>query len=85
MFADDLYLMRQRFASSVTSTFQLTGIDIDNKWYSTHSFRIGAVPTAKEAGISDVHIKVLGKWKSSVYQLMSTPHRSGLQDSRNKW
>ena len=33
------------------------------------SFRIGAATTAKEKGISDVHIKMLGRWQSSAYQL----------------
>ena len=67
VFADGLYLTRQRFASLVTSTLQRAGID--DKRYNTHSFRIGAATTAKEAGISDIHIKMLGRWKSSAYQL----------------
>ena len=67
MFMDGSYLTRQRFASLVTSTLQRAGID--DKQYNTHSFRIGAATTAKEAGVSDVHIKMLGRWKSSAYQL----------------
>ena len=55
MFADGLYLTRQRFASLVASALQRAGID--DKRYNTHSFWIGAATTAKEAGISDVHIK----------------------------
>ena len=67
VFADGLYLTRQRFASLVASALQRAGID--DKRYNTHSFRIGAATTAEEAGISDVHIKMLGRWKSSAYQL----------------
>lgn len=32
--------------------------------YNTHSFRIGVAMTAKDNGISDVHIKMLSRWKS---------------------
>ena len=67
VFADGLYLTWQWFASLVASALQHAGID--DKRYNTHSFRIGAATTAKEAGISDVHIKMLGRWKSSAYQL----------------
>ena len=67
VFADGSYLTRQRFASLITSTLQRASIN--DKQYNTHSFRIGAATTAKEAGISDVHIKMLGRWKSSAYQL----------------
>ena len=67
VFADGSYLTRQRFASLITSTLQRAGIN--DKQYNIHSFRIGAATTAKEAGISDVHIKMLGRWKTSAYQL----------------
>lgn len=67
VFTDGSYLTRQRFVSLVTSTLQHAGIN--EKQYNTHSFRIGAATTAKEAGISDVHIKMLGRWRSSAYQL----------------
>ena len=36
--------------------------------YNTHSFRIGTATSAKQAGISDVHIKTLGRWQSDAYQ-----------------
>ena len=65
--SDGSYLTRLRFASSITSVLQRVGIN--SKQYNTHSFRIGAATTAKEAGISDVEIKMLGRWKSSAYQL----------------
>ena len=36
--------------------------------YNTHSFRIGAATSAKDAGISDVYVKELGRWKSDAFQ-----------------
>lgn len=64
---DGSYLTRQRFATMVSSTLKHAGVN--DKLYTTHSFRIGAATTAKEAGVSDVHIKMLGRWKSNAYQL----------------
>ena len=40
---------------------------IDDKNYSGHSFRIGAVTTAAQKGIEDAIIKSLGRWKSLAY------------------
>ena len=61
------YLTRQRSSALFSETLQKAGVD--SKGYNTHSFRIGAATTAKEKRISDVHIKMLGRWQSSVYQL----------------
>ena len=36
--------------------------------YNTHSFRIGAATSAKQAGISDLCIKMLGRWQSNAYE-----------------
>ena len=56
----------------ISDTLQQAGFD--HKQYAIHSFRIGAATTAKEAGMSDVHIKMLGGWKSNAYQLyVKTP------------
>ncbi len=69
---DQSYLTRPRFASLLRNTLRQAGID-DTK-YATHSFRSGAASTAAEAGIPDVHIKMLGRWKSDAYQLyVKTP------------
>ena len=53
----------------------LHGAGDDDKHYSTHtcSFRNGAAPSAKKAGISDVHIKMLGHWKSDAQLYIRTP------------
>ena len=73
--AEGTYLTRQQFASLLSTMLQSAGIDHKN--YSTHSFRIGAATSAKEAGISDVHVKMLGRWKSNAYQLyVHTPKES---------
>lgn len=71
---DGTFLTQQKFAAMVTLTLRRAGID--DKQYATHSFRIGAAMTAKGAGISDVHIKMLGRWKSNVYQVyVRTPQK----------
>ncbi len=36
--------------------------------YSGHSFRREAATSAKEAGLSDVEIQLLGRWKSNSYR-----------------
>ena len=64
---DGTYLTRQRFAALLSGTLLQAGIS--DRRYTTHSFRIGAATTAKDSGISDVHIKMLGRWKSNAYQL----------------
>ena len=70
--ANGSYLTRRHFASLLSETLQKAGVD--STGYNTHSFRIGAATTAKEKGISDVHIKMLGRWQSNAYQLyIKTP------------
>ena len=34
---------------------------------NTHSFRIAAATSAKQAGIRDSHLKTMGKWRSDAY------------------
>ena len=56
-----------------------TGLTV--KEFNTHSFRIGAAATAKQASISNSHIKMLGQWCSDTYQCyvqMSTSDLAGL-------
>ena len=47
----------------------LTTAGIDCTAYSGHSFRSGAATTVAKQGILDATIKMLGRWKSSAYQL----------------
>lgn len=64
--ANGTFLTRGLFAGALADTLQEAGID--SKGYNTHSFRIGAATTANDKGISDVNIKMLGRWKSNAYQ-----------------
>ena len=59
-------LSRASFKSLLSATLKEAGLD-DSK-YNTHSFRIGAATSAKAAGISDAHIQLLGRWRSSAFQ-----------------
>ena len=56
-------LTRAQLKTLLSATLKKVGLD-DSK-YSTHSFWIRA---AKAVGISDVHIHLLGQWKSSAFQ-----------------
>ena len=87
-FEDGTPLTRTQFKTLLSATLKLAGLD--DSQYNTHSFRIGAATSAKMAGITDLHIQQLGRWKSSAYQgyiktptsvlkqlsqqLVSTPH-----------
>jgi len=58
--SDNTMLTRSMFASALHGI--LRKLHLDARLFNTHSFRIGAATSAKEAGISDVHIKTLGRW-----------------------
>ena len=45
----------------------LTELHIDTRKYNTHSFRIGAATTARQANILDPLIQLMGRWKSNAY------------------
>ena len=60
------YLTQPIFRSLLKELLQQAGLHTEQ--YNTHSFRIGAATTAKSVGISDYHIKVLGRWQSDAYQ-----------------
>ena len=59
-------LTRQYFSKALSAILKQIGLD-DQK-YNTHRFRIGATTSAKAAGVSDCHIKMLGRWQSCAYQ-----------------
>jgi len=60
------YLTPHLFRSLLFDILSDIGLATDR--YNTHSFRIGAATSAKTAGISDLHIKMLGRWQSDAYQ-----------------
>ena len=59
---DPLFLMaNQQYLIIIPDT------GISTQECNTHSFRIGVATSAKAAEISDLHIKMLGRWQSDVY------------------
>ena len=59
LMANQQYLTPLLFRSSLFRILQNIGISTHD--YNTHSFRIGAATSAKAAGISDLHIKMLDR------------------------
>ena len=59
-------LTQVTFSSAVSGLLEELGLHVAN--YNTHSFQISAATSAKDAGISDVYIKKLGRWQSDIFQ-----------------
>lgn len=71
-FANGKPLTRERLVRRVREALAQAGVDYSS--YSGHSFRSGAATTAARCGVADATIKMLGRWKSSAYQLyIKTP------------
>jgi len=66
IFKDGRPLTRQRFSHLLNTL--LSRLGYDSTLYNTHSFRIGAATTARQANIPDSSIQMLGRWKSNAYQ-----------------
>jgi integrase len=60
-------LTRQKFTYYLDSVLNICNIPVNT--VRPHSFRIGAATAAAAAGVPDHVIKILGRWKSSSYQL----------------
>ena len=71
-FVSGVPLTRPKFVAEVKEALAIAGVDSGR--YSGHSFRSGAATTAASRGVGDTVIKMLGRWKSSAYQLyIKTP------------
>ena len=40
---------------------------MDHCQFNTHNFRMGAATSTKHVGVSDSHLKALGRWRSDAY------------------
>ena len=65
MFEDGKSPTRPRF--SIVLNNILPKLHLDKHLYNTHSFRIGAATSARQAHIPDFYIKMLRRWKSDTY------------------
>ena len=53
---------------SISRSAILTATRLDHHRYSTHRFCIGAATSAKLAGVSELNIKMLERWRSSIFE-----------------
>ena len=63
---DNATLSRNMFASALKDILHQLGLN--TQLYNTHTFWIGAATAARNASVSIVDIKSLGRWKSDAYQ-----------------
>ena len=81
-FQDSRILTRHLFSTTIDDL--LTELHIDKRLYSTHSLRIGAATSAMKAKISDVHVQMLGRWRSEAYKrYVKTPPQELAQFSQS--
>ena len=81
VFQDGRMLTRHLFSTAIDGL--LTELQIDKTLYNTHSFRIGEATSAMQANISDVHVQMLGRWKSDAYKrYVKTPPQELVHLSR---
>ena len=66
LLSNSKWLTRQAFSKALNEAFE--ELQMDSSQFNTHSFRIGAATSAKQAGMSDSHVKALGRWQSDAYQ-----------------
>ena len=71
MLPNNKALTRENFCAALNKAFQ--ELEMSPCTFNTHSFRIGAATSAKQAGISDSLLKTLGRWRSNAYQKYIKP------------
>ena len=71
-FASGKNLTCDLFVKHLWEAIQAAGID--RTGFSGHSFHSGAATTAANFGVSDAHIKLMGRWKSNAYQKSISAH-----------
>ena len=64
--SDGRGLIQQLFKAALDNL--LSALNMDKGKYNTHSFRIGAATSAKQANIPDTYIQMLGCWRSDAYK-----------------
>ena len=62
---------RQRLTETLRETLAAVGID---GYYTGYLFRRGTATSAREAGLSEDEIQLLGRWKSNFYRLYIVTH-----------
>ena len=81
MLKDGRMLTRQLFSTFLDNI--LSKLKLNQSYFNTHSFRIGAATTAKEAGVDDIHIKMLGRWRSDIPAIHSHIPRATCKTFQN--
>lgn len=79
-FASGTPLTRANFVGELKRAINAIGMNAER--FSGHSFRAGAATTAANNGMADVHIKLLGRWKSLAYQRYIKPSPANLASLR---
>ena len=74
IFKDGSPLTRDEFSCLVNQTVKNAGWQGN---FTTHSFRVGAAPTAAALGVPDHMIRALGRWNSDAYLETSSPANFG--------
>ena len=70
--------MLTRFMFCLALDKILQELKLNLQHFNRQNFRIGAATSAKHAGISDAHLKALGRWKSHAYPIYIRPSRQDL-------
>jgi hypothetical protein len=53
------------FPTHLSATIRLCGLDLAR--YNGHSLRVGAASYAARRGMSDPHVRLMGRWKSNAF------------------